>query len=161
MVNRLPPYMPPLGHTASKPVALILPPSYTIEEIEELEKKYQATTGQSQKESLTTCGFTQNDRKVLHQIQQVAVYGNNPTDSQRAGNIRHRQVLYGAARYQPASGKNRGYSADRAATDAIKATEFKNKPGAYTIAEKSSLAQAIRREYNKERGDSATSHTKM
>ena len=126
--------------------------------------KLECTLGRfriSQKPEQPPDGFTQHDRKVLHQIQQVAVYGNNPTDSQMAGNIRHEQVIYGANRYKPSSGKSRGYSAYRAATDAIKATEFKNKPGAYTIAEKSSLAQAIRREYNKGKADSATSHTKM
>jgi hypothetical protein len=94
-------------------------------------------------------GFTQHDRKILHQIQQVAVYGKNPTDSQRIGNIRREQVCYGVNRYKPASGRNKGYSASKAAMDAIRATEFKNKPGAYTDKEKRTLAQAILRAYNK------------
>ena len=35
--------------------------------------------------------------------------------------------------------------------DAIKATEFKNKPGAYAIAEKRTLDQVIHREYNRKK----------
>jgi hypothetical protein len=99
-----------------------------------------------------TKGFSQHDRKILsslHRIEQTAVYGKNPTDSQRIGNIRREQVRYGVNRYKPASGRNKGYSASKAAMDAIRATEFKNKPGAYTDKEKRTLAQAILRAYNK------------
>ena len=116
--------------------------------------KLECTLGQfhlSQKAELPPDGFTGHDRKVLHQIQQAAVFGNNPTDSQLIGNIRHEQVIYGEKRYVPPSGKNKGYSASRAALDAIKAAEFKDKPGAYAIAEKRTLAQAILREYNRKK----------
>jgi hypothetical protein len=134
-----------LGHS-------IVKLEYELTQFRFLQKAKLVPSPNSAPEKHETKGFSQHDRKILsslHRIEQTAVYGKNPTDSQRIGNIRREQVRYGVNRYKPASGRNKGYSASKAAMDAIRATEFKNKPGAYTDKEKRTLAQAILRAYNK------------
>ena len=96
------------------------------------------------------CGadcFTQHDRVILNQIHKASVFGEMPTDSQVAGNIRRQQVIYGVKLYRPSSGKSKGFSSLKAADRAICAPQFKDAPGAYSAKERRSLAKSIIREY--------------
>ena len=90
-------------------------------------------------------GFTQADRTLLRQVQRAAVFGEMPTDAQVAGDVRRRQVAYGANLYRPSSRHVKGVSFADAAQKAILAQQFKGVAGAYTMSEKHSLARAIQR----------------
>ena len=101
-------------------------------------------------DSYPKCGadcFTQHDRVILNQIHKASVFGEMPTDSQVAGNIRRQQVIYGVKLYRPSSGKSKGFSSLKAADRAICAPQFKDAPGAYSAKERRSLAKSIIREY--------------
>ena len=101
-------------------------------------------------DSSPKCGadyFTQHDRVILNQIHKASVFGEMPTDSQVAGNIRRQQVIYGVKLYRPSSGKSKGFSSLKAADRAICAPQFKDAPGAYSAKERRSLAKSIIREY--------------
>ena len=110
--------------------------------------KLECTLGQfhiSQKAELPPDGFTGHDRSMLRQIHKAAVFGETPTDSQVAGNIRQQQVIYGVKLYRPSSGKSKGFSSLKAADRAISAPQFKDAPGAYKATERQTLAKEIRR----------------
>ena len=94
--------------------------------------------------------------KMLHQIYRATVYGENPTDAQFAGDVRRQQVRYGADLYRPTSKHVKGVSSYTAAEKAILAPQFKGVEGAYSLAEKKTLARAIVREYRSPRDDFAT-----
>ena len=79
-----------------------------------------------------------------------------PTDAQIAGDMRRQQVLYGIRLYKPSSKHVKGFSSYRAAEKAIRAPQFRNVEGAYTLAERNSLARAIRREWTSPRGNFGT-----
>ena len=98
------------------------------------------------KDGIGGCGgFTQADRTMLRQVQRAAVFGEIPTDAQVAGDVRRRQVTYGANLYRPSSRHVKGVSFADAAQKAILAQQFKGVAGAYTMSEKHSLARAIQR----------------
>ena len=108
--------------------------------------KLNAYTNHSPEKCSTAC-FTQHDRVILNQIHKASVFGEMPTDSQAAGNIRRQQIIYGAKLYMPSSGKSKGVSSLKAADCAISAPQFKDAPGAYSAKERRSLAKSIIREY--------------
>ena len=89
---------------------------------------------------------TADDRRMLRHIHRAAVFGETPTEAQVAGDVRRRQVLYGAELYRPASRYVKGMSSCVAAEKAIRAPQFSDVEGAYGLPEKESLARAIRRE---------------
>lgn len=94
--------------------------------------------------------------KKIDKTYDAAVLGRTPTDAQIAGDVRRRQVFYGVKLYKPGSKHIKGFSALKAAIRAINDPQFQNVEGAYSIAEKRSLARAIQREYKSPRDDSAT-----
>ena len=100
--------------------------------------------------------FTAEDRRMLRQIHRATVYGETPTEAQIAGDVRRRQVLYGAELYRPTSKYVKGVSSYAAAEKAIRAPQFSDVEGAYRISEKESLARAIRRERASLKGNFGT-----
>ena len=84
--------------------------------------------------------------RLIRQIHRAAVFGEIPTSAQVAGDVRRRQILYGAGLYKRPTKHSKGVSSYRAAEMAIKAPQFLGAEGAYSIAEKHSLARAIERE---------------
>ena len=101
-------------------------------------------------------GFLKGDRSMLRQICQTTVFGETPSAAKIAGNVRRQQVLYGAKLYKRPNKQERGCSSYRAAEEAIRAPRFQNVKGAYSLAEKNTLARAIARECKSPRDDSAT-----
>ena len=79
-----------------------------------------------------------------------------PADAQVAGDVRRQQVLYGVSLYRPPTKYDKGFSSYRAADKAITAPQFRDVEGAYSLAEKCSLAKAIVQEYNSPKTDSGT-----
>ena len=106
--------------------------------------KLNAYTNHSPEKCSTAC-FTQHDRVILNQIHKASVFGEMPTDSQVAGNIRRQQIIYGVKLYRPSSGKSKGFSSLKAADCAISAPQFKDAQGAYKATERQTLAKEIRR----------------
>ena len=92
-------------------------------------------------------GFGPDDRRLLQQIYRATVFGETPTDAKVAGDVRRRQVLYGASLYKPPTKHDKGVSSYLAAEKAIKAPQFSGESGAYSLPEKKTLARAIVREY--------------
>ena len=93
---------------------------------------------------------------MLRQIHRASVFGEMPADAQVAGDVRRQQVLYGVSLYRPPTKYDKGFSSYRAADKAITAPQFRDVEGAYSLAEKCSLAKAIVREYNSPKTDSGT-----
>ena len=100
--------------------------------------------------------FSAEDRRMLRQIYRASVFGETPSEAQVAGDVRRQQVLYGAKLYKPSSKHVKGVSSYRAAEKAIRAPQFHDVEGAYTLAERDVLARAIRREYKFPRSDFGT-----
>ena len=100
--------------------------------------------------------FSAEDRRMLRQIYRASVFGETPSEAQVAGDVRRQQVLYGAKLYKPSSKHVKGVSSYRAAEKAIRAPQFRDVEGAYTLAERDVLARAIRREYKFPRSDFGT-----
>ena len=94
--------------------------------------------------------------RLIRQIHRAAVFGEIPTSAQVAGDVRRRQILYGAGLYKRPTKHSKGVSSYRAAEMAIKAPQFLGAEGAYSIAEKHSLARAIRREHDNPAQDFGT-----
>ena len=92
-------------------------------------------------------GFGPEDRRLLRQIYRATVFGETPTDAKVAGDVRRRQVLYGASLYKPPTKHDKGVSSYLAAEKAIKAPQFSGESGVYSLPEKKTLARAIVREY--------------
>ena len=90
-------------------------------------------------------GFTAKDRTMLREIHQASFLNEIPTDAQIADCVRQRQVAYGVELYRPRTKYDKGLSFDKAAKVAIKDPQFRDVPGAYSLGEERSLAQAIRR----------------
>ena len=101
-------------------------------------------------------GFTPEDRRRLRRIEQASVFNQTPTESQHAGNVRRQQVEYGAKLYRPSTKFKRGFSFAQAAKAAINSPDFRDAEGAYSLSEKKSLTQAIRRYVRRGESDPAT-----
>ena len=111
------------------------------------------------KASLTepkAAGFLKGDRRMLRQIHRVTVFGETPSAAMIAGDVRRRQVLYGVKLYRPPTKYDKGCSSYCAAEKAIRAPQFSGVEGAYSPAEKKTLARAIVREYRFPKADLAT-----
>ena len=100
--------------------------------------------------------FTRADRKMLRQIHRASVFGQTPTVSQVAGDVRRQQVLYGLKLYSPASKFVKGVSSYVAAKKAILTPQFYDVEGAYKMSQIKTLARAILREYKSPKDNSAT-----
>ena len=114
------------------------------------------TVGRAVPAAPSVCGFTAEDRRMLRQIHRASVFGETPTDAQVAGDVRRRQVLYGAKLYRPSTKCNKGFSSYRAADRAIRAPQFSGEEGAYSLSDRNALAKAIVREYRFPKSDSGT-----
>ena len=90
-------------------------------------------------------GFTPEDRRRLCRIEQASVYSKTPTEAQHSSNVRRQQVKYGAELYRPSTRFKKGFSFVQAAKAAINSPDFRDAEGAYSLSEKKTLAQAIRR----------------
>lgn len=143
--------------TATEELLAILERSKT--KSSESEKHYREFISALDATSKVLSTLKQKDKqiiKMLHQIHRATVYGETPTDAQIAGDVRRQQVLYGADLYRPTSKHVKGVSSYAAAEKAILAPQFKGIEGAYSLAEKNTLARAIAREYKSPKDDFAT-----